>query len=345
MPDPLSEIQAYADAQSALERIEERRRLSPVRAPWRIRCLIAERQALARIDHMPLTAEAFRVDGRGAVSTSAYDLSHWSRAVDAPIRLAALLSDPVALLQWLGALDDGASPLADAMPHMIDSVSTWQRDALALPPSPPLLHAAALARLWLTRAPLGRGDAVAALLVGDRWGPGRWRGSAGGLTALGLDGLGQPWRNSASAQLFGALWLRAIAAGARHHLDLELRLRAYAARAAGHVAARRRPGMLKPLLMFAMAHPIVTSAMVARHLRLTAAGAIKMLTLATDLGLLVERSGQASYRSYAIPVTPPPVLRSAPPDRDQPDEFWSWDDDAPPLAGFSLEDRTDSENT
>lgn len=66
---------AYAQAQAAIERIEERRRLSPVRHPWRTRCLIAERQALARIDGQALDDLDIEINARGAVSTSPFDLS------------------------------------------------------------------------------------------------------------------------------------------------------------------------------------------------------------------------------------------------------------------------------
>jgi hypothetical protein len=341
---------AYADAQSALERIEERRKLSPVRRPWRNRCIIAERQALARIDKAPLDDDAFRIDGRGTVSTHAYDLTHWSRAIGAPIDLMTIQTKPRALLRWLGALDgnDRPSPLlpiqmADAM---VDAVEMWQRDVKALPSSPPLLHSAQLARLWLQRSPIGRGDDVAALLIGDRWGAGRLLGSAGGLVALGLDSLGAPWR-LASLDEFVSLWLHAITAAARHHLDLEVRLRAYAIRAAGHVEARRRPGALKHLLLLAMAHPLINSGSVARHLGLTSAGAIKLLTIATDLGLLIERSGQASYRSYAIPVTPPSIVPGARDNTalDMGKDFWETIDADMPLAADIDRSPGDSENT
>ncbi|MDE0880215.1 MAG: hypothetical protein OSB00_16385, partial [Sphingomonas bacterium] len=67
---------AYAEAQAALERVEERRRLSPVRDPWRTRCLIAERQAMARIDGRLLDDLDVHVSGRGMVSTTPFDLSH-----------------------------------------------------------------------------------------------------------------------------------------------------------------------------------------------------------------------------------------------------------------------------
>lgn len=68
-------ILAYAQAQAAIERIEERRRLSPVRHPWRIRSLIAERQALARMDGLTVEVDAYHVDGRGAVSPSPMTLA------------------------------------------------------------------------------------------------------------------------------------------------------------------------------------------------------------------------------------------------------------------------------
>lgn len=301
-------ILAYAEAQGTLDRLEERRKLSPVRGPWRVRTTMAERQALARIDNSPIDDLDFAIDGRGAVSTSPFDLSHWRQAVGAPITLDALVHDGMELLNWLGAMPtSGAYPasllrsgrnVADILP----TIAAWQRDVAALPPSPPLIHSARIAFLWRHHAPIGQGDLVASLLIGDRWGPGRWTGSVGGLIALGLESGSSDWRRATDARL-DRLWLEAISAGARIHLDLETRLRAYAWRAEQHIARHRRPGRLKDVLRLAMTRPRISSGTVAKALGLTSAGAIKLLTIAADEGLLIEQSGQASYRSYALPVS------------------------------------------
>lgn len=323
-------ILAYAEAQGALERLEERRRLSPVRYPWRIRTLIAERQALARIDNSPIDDLDFAIDGRGAVSTSAFDLSHWRQSVGVPITLDALLNDGLEVLRWLGVVPpNGADPASilrsgrnatDALPTVV----AWQRDVVALTPSPPLLHSAQLFQLWRCHAPIGQGDLVASLLIGDRWGPGRWTGSAGGLIALGLDSGGAAWKRATGDRL-DWLWLDAISIGARTHLELETRLRAYAWRAAQHVERRRRPGRLKDVLRLAMAHPRISSGSVAKALGLTSAGAIKLLTIAVGEGLLIEQSGQVSYRSYALPVSMRPLVAQRPRRRSDwlMDDFWS----------------------
>ncbi|WP_097093777.1 hypothetical protein [Novosphingobium sp. Chol11] len=297
---PLPDLVAYAAAQAALVRIEERLRLSPVRRPWRARMAWTERQALAAIDACDLAADALRVDSRGRVQTSAYDLTHWKAAIGAPVTLATLRGDPAGLLAWLA----GDAPLVRDREDGLAAIARWQAACAALPPAPPLLHAARIAALWRQNAPLGKGDVVASLLIGDRWGPGRWTGSIGGLTALGLQHGGASWKVARGAAL-DRLWLAAIRAGAEAHCETEIRLRGYAQRAAGVLARRRRLGRLKEVILFAMARPAVTSAAVARQLDLTSAGAIKLLTLAVDEGLLVERSGQASYRSYAIPVSAP----------------------------------------
>ncbi len=118
---------------------------------------------------------------------------------------------------------------------------------------------------------------------------------------MGLEGNQQPWKVAEGEQL-EHVWLEAIRQGAQAHLDLELRLRAYAVRAAQFLQAKRRPGRLKDMLLLAMIRPRVTSSMAAKALGITSAGAIKLLTIAAEAGLLVERSGQASYRHYAIPV-------------------------------------------
>ena len=288
----------YAEAQAALARLEERRRLSPIRRAWKTRCFIAERQALAWIDATMVDAGDFQVDGRGTIRGGAFDLTHWRQAVGTPVTLDTLLTDSLGLLQWLGVDDAPVLPLGD----ILQRVEDWQRDMSTMPPSPPLLHGARLSLAWRRRSPIGRGDAVASFLIGDRYGPGRFDASFGGLVALGFQCEGAAWKIADKA-LFDRTWLHAITQGARHHLDQEARLRAYAMRAAVHISSRRRPGRLKEVIVMAMSSPYVTSRQVADRLGLTSAGAIKLLTIATDAGLLLERSGQTSYRSYTIPVS------------------------------------------
>lgn len=300
-------LSIYADAQSALVQIEERRRLSPVRSPWKIRCFIAERQALAWIDATAIDTNAFYVDGRGSVIGTDFDLTHWRQAVGAAITIDTLLTDSARLVDWFGIDDVQPTATIWSTPALsrtdIQSrIEQWQREISALPPSPPLLHSARLALAWRRRAPIGRGDIVASLLVGDRYGPGRWDASFGGLVALGLRTSNAAWKVAEGRRL-DHIWLKAIVQGARDHLDQEMRLRSYAARAAAVIADRRRPGRLKEVIMMAMAHPYITSRSVADRLTLTSAGAIKLLGIAVDTGLLLERSGQSSYRTYAIPVT------------------------------------------
>jgi hypothetical protein len=308
---------AYADAQTALARVEERLRLSPVRLPWKARMALAERQALAGIDAYELPEDAVTIDGRGRAITSAYDLTHWKHAIGMPITLDALMTDPSALLAWLGAetgLSDQPAPGRREPWEMHPAIEAWSKACQALPPSPPLLHAGRIAGLWRQLAPLARGDLVASLLIGDRWGPGRWNGSQGGLTALGLQRAGGPWKIASGLDL-DHLWLGAIVAGANAHLDLEVQLRSYAQRAALHLADRRRLGRLKDVIQFAMARPSITSSQVAKRFGLTSAGAIKLLATAEAGGLLLERTGQASFRSYTIPVSgvAPSPARSRPP--------------------------------
>nr|WP_254911392.1 hypothetical protein [Sphingomonas sp. CDS-1] len=325
---------AYAEAQAALARLADRVTLSPVRGPLRSRMAWTERQALATADAHALADDAVTVDRRGRVVTTPYDLTYGKQAIGQPITLQALAHDPAALLAWLGAdqpRSTGGDPLLTAddrdPAERLAAIARWQKACGALPPAPPLLQAARIAALWRQHAPLGRGDRVASLLIGDRWGAGRWPGSSGGLTALGLQHAGGLWKIARGADL-DALWLGAIAAGAAAHLETETRLRAYAQRVAPHLAARRRLGRLKEVILFAMARPAITSAQVAQALKLTPAGAIKLLTLAVNEGLLLERTGQASYRSYAIPVSPPAPGRRLRATRDpfEPD-FWGIEDE------------------
>ncbi|MEC3908937.1 hypothetical protein U5A82_00135 [Sphingobium sp. CR2-8] len=133
---------AYADAQSMLARLEERRRLSVVRRPWKIRCFIGERQALAWVDATTIDDSMFTVDGRGAVGGAEFDLTHWRQAVGADVTLETIQTDDAGLLDWLGVQDSGTATASwgtagwplDDIRHR---VRLWQQDVAALPPPLP----------------------------------------------------------------------------------------------------------------------------------------------------------------------------------------------------------------
>ena len=323
---PRDLLLAYAQAQASLARLEERLTLSPVRQPWRTRMALAERQALAAADAAAWTDEAVTIDARGRVSTSPYELTYWKGAIGQPITLDAIARDPGALLAWLGADQDGAA--ARDREALVAVVGCWSEACRRLPPSPPLLHSGRMAALWRQHAPLGRGDAVASLLIGDRWGPGRWKGSQGGLVALGLQHSRSPWKVARGNDV-DHLWLDAVHAGATAHLEWEVLLRGYGQRAARRLAGRPRSERLKQVILLAMARPSITSAQISQALDLTSAGAIKLLTTAVHEGLLIERTGQASYRSYSVPIGAPTPRRLV---RHRVDPFspnsWEDDDDA-----------------
>ena len=115
----LGVIAHYAAAQSALERLEERLKLSPVRVPLRSRMQIAERQALARMDETVLMEEDVYVDGRRTVSTSPFDLSRSRHTMSAHITLEALAEEPGAVLEWLDApkavANERAAPMVSVL--------------------------------------------------------------------------------------------------------------------------------------------------------------------------------------------------------------------------------------
>ncbi|PZU05853.1 MAG: hypothetical protein DI606_18895 [Sphingobium sp.] len=302
---------AYAHAQGTLERLDDRMRTSPVRHPWSRRVAMIERRALAWVDDFDLPEDAVMLDGRGRVRTSDYDLTHWKAAIGTPVSLKTILDDADALLDWFGYREGTLMPNDCDRRDMIARIERWALACRNLLPSPPLMAAAQIAAVWRRHAPLGRGDIVASLLIGDRWSAGRFNGSHGGLVALGLKQSGGPWK-TASGPSLDYLWLQAIASGARAHLDLESRLRLFADRAREALGRRRRIGRLKDVLLLAMEQPAITSSMVARRFDLTSAGAIKLLSIAQDEGLLLERTGQASYRSYVIPIANLPLYPDAP---------------------------------
>lgn len=260
---------------------------------------IAEREALALVDGQHFESNDVQIDAKDIVSPSRYDLTHYRATLGRPISLKSIITDSRSILSWLDITTDHLK-----YTEISDSVAKWQEAIGSLPPSPVLLHSAAVAYSWHRHRPTGQGDLVAGLLLGDRWGPGRWLGSSGGLTALGLSRSNQPWKH-AKLDDFREIWIKAIATGAKAHLDLEIRLRAFWVRAEKIIRDRNRPGRLEALIQLAMSRPQIDGSAVANALDLTSAGAIKILTLASDLGLLIERTGGASYRRYSIPVSSP----------------------------------------
>jgi hypothetical protein len=306
---------AYAKAHGALERLDDRWATSPVAGAWRARMAWTERHALAWADSFDIPADALVFDKRGRLRSGDYDLTHCKDAIGAPISRRALLEEPEQLLAWLGGERAGAGP--DSRWETIQAIETWSRASTALPPAPPLLMAARLSSLWRRHAPLGRGDVVASLLIGDRWSMGRQPGSQGGLVALGMRHNGGRWK-TASGEEAEHLWLGAIRAGAMAHLELENRLRAFAMRVRHVLVRRRRSGQLGELMAFAMERPLINSSDVAQRTGLTHAGAIKLLSIAHDEGLLIETTGQASYRRYAIPLSEPQSATLVEQQRSQP---------------------------
>ncbi len=282
---------------------------------------MSELDALSWADDVPFDPDDVTVGGRGRLTLSEFSLLHWRDALANEIGFRALEQDPAAIMRWLGVRDRTNSVMdGDHLSvTMMPGVERWISACQALPPSPPLLHSALAAKKWRDISPAGRGDRLASLLIGDRLGPGRWKGSTGGLIALGLKQLQAPWRNAKDSEI-GRIWLQAIAAGAHHHLDLETALRAYAVRVSHQLKQRHRSDSLKQLLFFAMGRPSVSSSSVATALKMTSAGAIKLLNTAEGLGLLMERTGLSSFRSYSIPVegvrAPSPTLTPFEPD------FW-----------------------
>ena len=284
-----------------LERLEDRLSFGPVRRSLAARIKLAEIEALTWVDDASLSEDDFRIDQRGRIGFSEFSLLRWQSALSEEISLKELEHDPHAILRWLG-VSDKRPVTVRSVNDLSEAISAWIDHCRRLPPSPPLLRSAQIAKLWRDFSPLAQGDRLASILIGDRWGPGRWKGSTGGLIALGLKIEQAPWRRAEGSDLEN-IWLQAIIAGARHHLDLEAALRAYAGRVAHQLAGRKRCDTLKRLLHLAMSRPSITSGIVAKSLKITSAGAIKLLGTAEQLGLLIERSGQASYRSYMVPVT------------------------------------------
>lgn len=70
--------------------------------------------------------------------------------------------------------------------------------------------------------------------------------------------------------------------------------------AAAMISAEHRPGKVADLARIALTRPCLAARSLALLLDLTISGAGKLLARATRLGLLVETSGRATWRSYVM---------------------------------------------
>lgn len=299
-------LHLYGQAMQALGQLQERRRLSPVAPALKLRQALLERQALAWCDGTQLDIEAYHDGRRRQLFDLAGQPLRWARALDHEIRLDALTA-PDALLDWLGVSDippqDG--PLAVLLSYksrsdILEAVARWRDQLARRAPDPPLVQGARMALLWRQMRPLGRSDMVAAVLLGDRFGPGRMGLSQGGLVAIGLKALGPRWLTSAGTGAIH-LWLEAIYLACTQLLELEQRLRFVLRRHEEACAALRASDRLPDVLAVARGALSVSAAGVARRLQISVQTAHVALAKAVTLGLLHEITGQASYRRYALP--------------------------------------------
>lgn len=196
---------------------------------------------------------------------------------------------------------------APALVRALALLDAWVRHDKTI--APWLAFPVMLARMGLTRRPLP------CLVLGD---PGQ-RFAIGPRPAL-LKRLLKQLRRAAEDGLV--------------RLD---RLEDHARRAAAAITRERRPGLLADLGRLTLTHPCLAARTLAPMLGLTVSGAGKLLERATRLGLLVETSGRASWRSYlardvalTLGLIAPPLGRPAMPAPPSPAL-------APVLAAFDAE--------
>jgi len=103
--DPDDLLLAYAEAQAAIERMEERMCLSPVREAWEMRMAAVEREALALLDSGHPSRADRGGNGRTRLALSNEVAKFWQHAHGRAIAPEALLSDLGALISWLGLIN------------------------------------------------------------------------------------------------------------------------------------------------------------------------------------------------------------------------------------------------
>jgi hypothetical protein len=300
-------LTAYGEAHAALARLDERRRWSPVREALRARQERLELSALAWLDGAALDLDRWLMGDELTPYSISGEPLRWIKAFGRPLPREAFASAP-AILDWLGVRDaalDAPLPYAIAPRPRRDMLERMRGWCAAFPhgwKAPPLLAGGRMAHGWRVKAMLGRGDALAAVLLGDRWGPGAMGLSSGGLIAIGLQSQGPAWIKAQRPASIDRVWLDAVQTAANRLLHLEQQFRLYRTRCDAVLEGKRKSNRLGALLTFAMGAPDITARLARRRLGLSEAGAKILLDEAVDRGLLIERTGQASYRRYSVPV-------------------------------------------
>ncbi|NML95919.1 hypothetical protein [Novosphingobium olei] len=263
---------ALAEASAAVARLDARICASSWAPAWRLRASWAGYAAALRL-------QAFAVDEIDSIAHACgLQLAGRPRLETAADPFAALAPWEARLAEphgrhWREDLPFTFDPPqgwaeAPALVRALALLDTWVRSDKTI--APWLAFPIVLARMGLTARPLP------CLVLGD---PGQ-RFAIGPRPALLKRLLKQ---------------LRRVAEDGLVRLD---RLEDHARRTAAAIARERRPGLLADLGRLTLTQPCLAARTLAPLLGLTISGVGKLLERATRLGVLVETSGRATWRSY-----------------------------------------------
>lgn len=288
---------ALTEAAAALARLDTRICASSFAPAWRLRASWAGYAAALRlqafaVDEIDIIAHAcgLQLAGRPRLETAA---------------------DPfAALAPWQAGLSEKEGRhWREDLPFTFDAPAGWTK-------APALVRALTLLDAW-ARCDRTSGPWLASPIVVARMGL-----TTRPLPCLVLGDPGQRFAIGPRPALLKRLLkhLRRAAEDGLVQLD---RLEDHARRTAAAIARERRPGLLADLGRLTLTQPCLAARTLAPLLGLTISGAGKLLERATRLGLLVETSGRATWRSYlardvalTLGLIAPPLGRpanSAPP--------------------------------
>lgn len=288
---------ALAEAAAALARLDARICASSWAPAWRLRASWAGYAAALRL-------QAFEVDEIDIIShASGLQLAGRPRLETA--------TDPfAALAPWQAGLSEKEGRhWREDLPFTFDAPAGWTE-------APALVRSLALLDAWV------RSDKTSAPWLGFPVMLARMGLTTRPLPCLVLGDPGQRFAVGPRPALLKRLFrqLRRAAEDGLVRLD---RLEDHARRTTAMITAERRPGLLADLGRLTLTQPCLAARTLAPLLGLTISGAGKLLERATRLGVLVETSGRATWRSYlardvalTLGLIAPPLGRpaiSAPP--------------------------------
>ena len=317
---PENPLEAYGAATAALARADERVAMCANPRALLARLRRSEQQALALLEGEDILHDQLALE----YGASPRAWRRWPHAfVQVYARPLPAGRQPSAdvVRRWLHhrAARTGPAPERTRIEIYEDRLNAWERRCAAAHAQPPLHAAADFAGTFARIAPLSRGNAVIAVMLGDRCTAPAQRFSAGGIAALGLQrrqiawaGLSADRDDDEADDLSPAglaarrrhAWLAALAAGGDAVVALARAVEHWSLVVEEACATRRSSSRLRRVAELAAEYPSLTPSRLAPMLGMTRQGATLLLEEARKCRIVHEITHGNAFRRYSAAIDP-----------------------------------------